>query len=149
MIHIPRHVKVTCLALLALACAPKATPPAPEPEVIESEQRQARPDRDRMGPLGVPEGELPPLGECRVWLPGQPVAQQTYDYAGKASKMLTPEPVGITRSSRKPAKASKPRYSSSVRIVDSQRSTKPTSLWPNAWVPPYSIAYSNMLRHAS
>ena len=91
MIHIPRHVKVTCLVLLALACAPRATPPAPEPEVIESEQRQARPDRDRMGPLGVPEGELPPIGECRVWLPGRPVAQQPApQHCGGAEKDAPP-----------------------------------------------------------
>jgi hypothetical protein len=59
-----------------LACAPQSTPPAPEPEVIEIEERKARRDRDRVGPLGIPEGHLPPPGECRVWYPGQPAGQQ-------------------------------------------------------------------------
>jgi hypothetical protein len=58
------------------ACTPPGTPPAPEPEVIEIEERQARPDPDRAGPLGIPEGHLPPPGECRVWLPGRPAGQQ-------------------------------------------------------------------------
>ncbi|HEY7615047.1 MAG TPA: hypothetical protein VH764_18780 [Gemmatimonadales bacterium] len=63
------------LALLALsACAPRSTPPAPEPEVIEEEG--ARSDADRRGPLGIPEGELPSPGQCRVWYPGRPSAQQ-------------------------------------------------------------------------
>ena len=93
MIHIPRHgtPQVTCLVVLALACAPRATPPAPEPEVIESEQRQARPDRDRMGPLGVPEAELPPIGECRVWIQGRPAAEQAPSQrCGEAEKDAPP-----------------------------------------------------------
>ena len=83
--------QVTGLVLLALACAPRATPPAPEPEVIESERRQAYPDRDRMGPLGVPEADLPPLGDCRVWLPGRPAAQQAPSQGcGEAEKNAPP-----------------------------------------------------------
>ncbi len=64
-------------ALLALsACAPRSTPPAPDPEVIETEKERARSDADRRGPLGIPEGELPSAGQCRVWHPGRPSAQQ-------------------------------------------------------------------------
>jgi hypothetical protein len=64
-------------ALLALsACAPHSTPPAPDPEVIEIEEERARSDADRRGPLGIPEGELPSPGQCRVWYPGRPSAQQ-------------------------------------------------------------------------
>lgn len=64
------------LALAAYACAPRSTPPAPEPEVVEIEEREARRDADRAGPLGIPEGHLPPPGECRVWYPGRPAGQQ-------------------------------------------------------------------------
>jgi hypothetical protein len=65
------------LAVIALpACGPRSTPPPPEPEVIESEERRARRDADRRGPLGIPEGHLPPPGECRVWYPGRPAGQQ-------------------------------------------------------------------------
>ena len=65
------------LALLALpACAPRATPPAPDREVIETEEQRAPSDADRRGPLGIPEAELPAPGECRVWYPGRPSGQQ-------------------------------------------------------------------------
>jgi hypothetical protein len=65
------------LALLAVpACAPRSTPPAPDSEVIEIEEQRAQSDADRRGPLGIPEGELPAAGECRVWYPGRPSGQQ-------------------------------------------------------------------------
>jgi hypothetical protein len=71
--------RLTALVVLALpACAsrPTPTPPPPEPEVIEIEERRARRDADRRGPLGIPEGHLPAPGECRVWYPGRPPGQQ-------------------------------------------------------------------------
>jgi hypothetical protein len=65
------------LVLLALpACAPRSTPPAPDSEVIEIEEERAAPDADRRGPLGIPEGQLPPPGECRVWYPGRAAEEQ-------------------------------------------------------------------------
>jgi hypothetical protein len=65
------------LALLALTgCAPRSTPPAPDREVIESEEQRARADADRRGPLGIPEADLPSPGECRGWYPGRPSGQQ-------------------------------------------------------------------------
>jgi hypothetical protein len=66
----------TCLLAGSSACAPRSTPPAPEPEVREIERQQAHPDADRVGPLGIPEGQLPAPGECRVWFPGRPPGQQ-------------------------------------------------------------------------
>jgi len=70
--------RIAALGVLALtACSSRSTtPPPPEPEVIEIEERQAHPDADRQGPLGIPEGHLPPPGECRVWYPGRPPGQQ-------------------------------------------------------------------------
>ena len=69
--------RITALAVLVLpACASRSGPPPPEPEVIEAEKGEARRDPDRRGPLGIPEGHLPPVGECRVWYPGRPPGQQ-------------------------------------------------------------------------
>jgi len=66
-----------CLLATSFACTtPRSTPPAPEPEVREIERQQEHPDADRLGPLGIPEGQLPPPGECRVWFPRRPAGQQ-------------------------------------------------------------------------
>jgi hypothetical protein len=44
--------------------------------VREIEQQQATRDADRAGPLGIPEGQLPSPGKCRVWYPKRPAGQQ-------------------------------------------------------------------------
>ena len=66
---------IVTVPLLA-ACAPRATPPAPEPEVLAIEERRPRHDRDRVGPLGIPEADLPEPGKCRLWHPGRPASLQ-------------------------------------------------------------------------
>ena len=72
----PGTWRLVCL-LAASACGPPpGTPSPPEPEVRESEEERATRDVDRQGPLGIPEGHLPAPGECRLWYPGQPAAQQ-------------------------------------------------------------------------
>lgn len=73
-----RRSAVWMVHLLAVsACSPPpGTPPPPEPEVKEIEEAHATRDPDREGPLGIPEGHLPPPGECRVWYPGRPAGQQ-------------------------------------------------------------------------
>lgn len=82
----------TALIVVALSgCAPRSTPPAPEAEVIEIEERQPQGDRDKFGPLGIPEAQLPRPGECRVWYPdreagGQPPPQE----CGKAGASAPP-----------------------------------------------------------
>lgn len=63
--------------LAASACGPPpGTPPPPEPETREHEESRATRDADRQGPLGIPEGQLPPPGECRLWFPERPAGQQ-------------------------------------------------------------------------
>jgi hypothetical protein len=64
------------LLLLLPACSPRATPPPPDPETREIEERTPRNDRDRVGPLGIPEAQLPAPGQCRLWHPDRPSAQQ-------------------------------------------------------------------------
>ena len=61
---------------LALGCAPAGTPPPPDPETREIEAAEATPDPDRRGPLGIPERELPPPGQCRAWHEGRASAEQ-------------------------------------------------------------------------
>jgi hypothetical protein len=82
----------TALFVVALSgCAPRSTPPPPEAEVIETEERQTHGDRDRVGPLGIPEGHLPQPGECRVWYPGRPPGQQPPpQQCGKAEASAPP-----------------------------------------------------------
>lgn len=60
-----------CVALLsATACSAFGpvgnTTPEPEPQRTRSSAKT----------LGVPPGHLPPLGMCRVWLPGKPPGHQ-------------------------------------------------------------------------
>jgi hypothetical protein len=62
--------------VLGLGCAPAGTPPPPDPETREIEAAEATPDRDRRGPLGIPESQLPEPGQCRVWREGRPSAEQ-------------------------------------------------------------------------
>jgi hypothetical protein len=61
---------VGCLILTgAGACTitpPAETKPAP----------QAKQGRSPAAALGVPPGHLPPVGQCRVWVPGKPPGHQ-------------------------------------------------------------------------
>lgn len=85
-------------ALAVLACAPRATPPPPDPEVVRIEERAAAPDSDRLGPLGVPEPELPRPGECRVWDTALESAEQRpAEACGKAESGAPPGSVVLYR----------------------------------------------------
>jgi hypothetical protein len=69
------------ILLVLAACAPavwagtglsssasSAPPPAPE--------REYRGQPTNAAPLEIPPGELPPPGQCRVWIPGYPAERQ-------------------------------------------------------------------------
>jgi hypothetical protein len=59
-----------CLALVAAsACTIVTTPPAEPPP---AEQRGT----STAASLGIPPGHLPPVGQCRVWVPGRPPGHQ-------------------------------------------------------------------------
>ncbi|MFN8179031.1 MAG: hypothetical protein U0167_13960 [bacterium] len=76
---------IAVVALLSLnACASKmavvakddpARTPAPAPHAVAPPQ--ARPAvQGPVAVLGIPPGHYPPLGACRVWMPGTPPGQQ-------------------------------------------------------------------------
>jgi len=45
--------------------------------------------------FGVPPGHLPPVGQCRVWMPGEPPGQQGKKYpVGQCSNLRRSIPVG-------------------------------------------------------
>ncbi len=35
-----------------------------------------RPKRSTAATLGIPPGQLPPIGQCRIWIPGRPAGRQ-------------------------------------------------------------------------
>ena len=103
------------LIIALAACAPRATPPAPDPEVREIEEHEARKDADRVGPLGIPEAELPKPGECRVWYPGRSSAEQPE--AGACGESEADAPAGTWVLYRPP---DDPRVGH-ARVIDSAR----------------------------
>ena len=68
-----------CLALIAAsACTIITTPPAEPPA---TEQRAPSTGAEQRHPstaatLGIPPGHLPPVGQCKVWVPGKPPGHQ-------------------------------------------------------------------------
>ncbi len=55
---------VPCLTAIALgACTSSSEPPATQPKPTAAA-------------LGIPPGQLPPVGQCRVWIPGKPPGHQ-------------------------------------------------------------------------
>ena len=62
---------VPCLLLIGAAgcSASKTSSPEPAPARRGPSSTSAR-------TLGVPPGHLPPVGRCRVWVPGQPPGHQ-------------------------------------------------------------------------
>ena len=63
---------VPCLLVVgAAACSlTSSSSPAPEPQPVR------RYPATSAKTLGVPPGHLPPVGQCRVWVPGKPPGHQ-------------------------------------------------------------------------
>ena len=69
-----------CLAILgAFACSSNVALSSSEPAPARARSRPARDasaHRSTAATLGIPPGHLPPVGECRVWVPGTPPGRQ-------------------------------------------------------------------------
>lgn len=66
------YARVACAAAILLAACSTTTTvsraPGPSPAAAKS--------RSTAVTLGVPPGHLPPVGRCRVWIPGTPPGRQ-------------------------------------------------------------------------
>jgi hypothetical protein len=76
----PRAARVILALALpaasAIACGPKNQPPQPKPSEVVFEDRLVVSDTDDKSPLRIPPVQLPTAGNCRVWYPGRPPAEQ-------------------------------------------------------------------------
>ena len=69
-----------CLAILAAsACSSSvelsSSQPQPAPRRAHATNEANHP-RSTAATLGIPPGHLPPVGQCRVWVPGTPPGRQ-------------------------------------------------------------------------
>lgn len=62
---------LTSVALVACGVQVSTTP---EPEPGQNQARAGGPST--AATLGIPPGHLPPPGECRIWIPGEPPGHQ-------------------------------------------------------------------------
>lgn len=103
--HIPSMVCI--LALLATACSGNRAPgadaepvPGSGPVILGGEQAKstgAPPEEDGRSTaarFNIPPGHLPPPGQCRVWMPGEPPGQQKQYPVGRCSSLRTSIPAG-------------------------------------------------------
>lgn len=65
--------------------------------------------------LGIPPGHLPPVGQCRVWVPGKPPGQQTRARSCSRIERIAPAGSWIVY---RPSKDKKVVH---VRVVDQRR----------------------------
>ena len=73
---ISRAALFLVLAEGAAACGSKSAPDQPKPAAVVFEDRLVVSDTDDKSPLRIPSAQLPAPGQCRVWYPGRPPAQQ-------------------------------------------------------------------------
>jgi hypothetical protein len=76
----------------AAACGSKSAPDQPKPAAVVFEDRLVVSDTDDKSPLRIPPAQLPTPGNCRLWYPERPPAQQPpVDSCAKAEAAATEE----------------------------------------------------------
>lgn len=71
-----RSTRIPGLALLSLAVACSAASPGKSSQPAPAKAPAQKEAQSTAAIQGIPPGHLPPLGQCRVWVPGEPPGQQ-------------------------------------------------------------------------
>ena len=66
----------TLALLAAMGCSSMATVETTRPAPQSSRPAPAQSRRSTAARLGIPPGHLPPVGMCRIWMPGEPPGHQ-------------------------------------------------------------------------
>lgn len=92
-----RHAALLAVALEAAACSSQRAGVEPEPAVFSTGRSSTstsadlpsgakaattNPNASTAATLGIPPGHLPPPGQCRVWIPGEPPGKQKDQASG-------------------------------------------------------------------
>lgn len=89
--EVRRPVQVILAMALALFVGPTACSQNASPMVAGSGNEGT----STAARFGVPPGHLPPVGQCRVWMPGEPPGQQKKKYpVGRCSTLRQSIPAG-------------------------------------------------------
>jgi hypothetical protein len=59
--------------LVAIGCGSVSSSKQPSPTPVPSARKEGK---STAASLGIPPGHLPPPGQCRVWIPGEPPGHQ-------------------------------------------------------------------------
>lgn len=102
-----RHAGLIALALGSAACARHEVIVAPDPgspatgrasSTVElpggAKGATTNPSASTAATLGIPPGHLPPPGQCRVWMPGEPPGQQKKGAQGDCAWVQARVPPG-------------------------------------------------------
>ena len=77
MIPIYRLIPIVLLAACSKSTSAGTAVPVPQTEsAAQAESAARRANSTTVHTLGIPPGQLPRSGECRVWIPGDPPGQQ-------------------------------------------------------------------------
>jgi hypothetical protein len=104
-----RHAALLAVAIGATACSSRPVVIEPEPAVYSTGRSTAsadaalpsgaraattNPNASTAATLGIPPGHLPPPGQCRVWIPGEPPGRQEAQASGDCAWVQTRVPPG-------------------------------------------------------
>jgi len=111
----PQRIATLAAVLLIAACSRRTvvvTEPAPRPR-----DARAEPARGPAATLGIPPGQMPNAGECRVWIRGRPPGRQPRPKSRPCAGIVRVAPAGSWILYR-PARGARVVH---VRMVDARR----------------------------